>query len=261
MRIGTFRILNYKSSLMLPINSIRHRYLNCYSDNYQRIMDHLRAKLDVPQYEWRRILKVTNFNKKSIIFQSLTTIEYLLKNGPPRVAQEMRNDMMFKIQNLMSFSYYEDNSDKGHSIREKCILIQDLVQQPQRLEVEREQARQYRDKFNPQGQSAYGNPAAIGSQYGGGSAQGYGGYGQNQESSGVISNAVGGLVSGAGSVLSGASSLISSGISYWKGNEQPKGYTGGTQKMMGFGSNDSGYMGGGGSTNYAPPGGGLSSYS
>ncbi len=46
-----------------------------------------------------------------------------MKNGPPRVANEMRNEMMFKIQNLMSFSYYEDNVEKGHAIREKCILI------------------------------------------------------------------------------------------------------------------------------------------
>lgn len=125
----------------------------------------------------------------------------------------------------------------------------------------------YRDKFNPQSSSSYDNPAAISSNGGGG--QGYGGYGQNQESSGVISNAVGGLVSGAGTVISGASSVLSTGISYlgWKGTEQSKGYTGGTSKMMGFGSNDnySGYMGGtgsGGGTNYAPPGGsGLPAYS
>ncbi len=73
------------------------------------------------------------------------------------------------------------------------------------------------------------------------------------------------MVSGAGSVISGASSVLTTGISYlgWKGTEQPKGYTGGTTKMMGFGSEDSysGYMGGSGNTNYAPPGGGLSSYS
>lgn len=29
-----------------------------YSDNYQSIMSHLRAKLDVPAFEWRRVLKV-----------------------------------------------------------------------------------------------------------------------------------------------------------------------------------------------------------
>ena len=77
-------------------------------------MTHLKQKLDVPAFEWRRVLK------------SLTAMEYLLKNGPPRVAQDLRNDM-FKLQSLMSFSYHEDNMDKGHSIREKAILLQDLV--------------------------------------------------------------------------------------------------------------------------------------
>ncbi len=74
---------------------------------------------------------------------------------------DMRNDMMFKIQNLQSFSHYEDNVDRGHAIREKCILIQDLVQSPQRLEVEREQAKQYRDKFYPQ--SGLGRPDNVAS--------------------------------------------------------------------------------------------------
>ncbi len=74
-------------------------------------------------------------------------MEYLLKNGPPRVQQELRNDS-FKFSQLQSFSYYEDNSDKGLAIRDKAILIQDLITSPQRLEVEREQARVYREKFN-----------------------------------------------------------------------------------------------------------------
>lgn len=56
---------------------------------------------------------------------------------------------MFKITSLQSFSFYEDGMDKGHSIREKSILLQDLLTQTQRLEVEREQARQYREKFYP----------------------------------------------------------------------------------------------------------------
>jgi hypothetical protein len=50
-------------------------------------------------------------------------LEYILKNGSPRVASDIRSDMMFKLQGLMSFSYYEDNADKGHSIREKAILL------------------------------------------------------------------------------------------------------------------------------------------
>ena len=69
--------------------------------------------------------------------------------------------------------------DKGHSIREKSILLQDLVTQPQRLEVEREQARQYREKFHPGsthsgGGGGYeyggGAPLSMGSSGGSGSA-------------------------------------------------------------------------------------------
>jgi len=49
-------------------------------------------------------------------------MEYLLKNGPPRVQQELRADT-FKFSQLQSFSFYEDNTDKGLAIRDKAILI------------------------------------------------------------------------------------------------------------------------------------------
>lgn len=70
-------------------------------------------------------------------------MEYLLKNGPFRVQQDLRNEM-FKITTLQNFTYYEDNIDKGASIREKAILISDLLTSPGRLDEEREQARIYR---------------------------------------------------------------------------------------------------------------------
>jgi hypothetical protein len=47
---------------------------------------------------------------------------------------------MFKITTLQSFTFYEENMDKGGSIREKAILIADLLVNPQKLELEREQA-------------------------------------------------------------------------------------------------------------------------
>lgn len=56
---------------------------------------------------------------------------------------------MFKITTLQNFTYYEENQDKGAQIREKAILLADLVVNPQKLEFEREQARQYRMKFYP----------------------------------------------------------------------------------------------------------------
>lgn len=56
-------------------------------------------------------------------------MEYILKNGPPRVQQDLRNDM-FKITTLQNFTYYEDNIDKGNAIRDRAILLSDLLTHP-----------------------------------------------------------------------------------------------------------------------------------
>jgi hypothetical protein len=37
---------------------------------------------------------------------------------------------MFKITTLQNFSYYEENLDKGAAIREKAMLISDLLTRP-----------------------------------------------------------------------------------------------------------------------------------
>ena len=125
---------------------------------------------------------------------------------------------------------------------------------PQRLEVEREQARAYREKFNiGQRFDSYGGGGNMSSV----SSQGYGGYGQKQDQPGVIGAAAQGIGSIATGVASGVGSAITTGISYlgWKGNQQ--GPPSGT-KMTGFGSDS--YSGGsgayqGGSSIYNPPGG------
>ncbi len=175
MRIGTQRIRSSRSQLMLPLASkdiyILFRIdmsnpLCFHSENCQRILEHLKQKLDVPAFEWRRILKVRIYSKTRIfyprsfsfrkisgslilfqtekdilqfyvivltckysndsILQSLSAMEYLLKNGPPRIQQDLRNEM-FKISGLQNFTYFEDGQDKGHSIRDKAILLQDLL--------------------------------------------------------------------------------------------------------------------------------------
>ena len=46
-------------------------------------------------------------------------MEYLLKNGPMNVYQDLRNEV-FKLRQLDNFTYYEDNLDKGLSIRNKA---------------------------------------------------------------------------------------------------------------------------------------------
>ncbi len=44
---------------------------------------------------------------------------------------------MFRITTLSNFSYMEEGSDKGASIREKSHLIADLLTIPSKLEEER----------------------------------------------------------------------------------------------------------------------------
>lgn len=63
-------------------------------------MKHLWAKLQLQPKEWRRI------------FKSLNTMDYLLKNGAPRVVQDIKDDL-YKIRSLNNFSYREGGQDRG----------------------------------------------------------------------------------------------------------------------------------------------------
>ena len=45
---------------------------------------------------------------------------------------------MFKITTLQNFTYYEDNIDRGSAVREKAILLADLLTSPAKLDEERE---------------------------------------------------------------------------------------------------------------------------
>ena len=63
-------------------------------------MKHLWSKLNSKPKEWRRI------------FKALHAMEYLIKNGAPRVVQDIKDDL-FKIRALQDFSYNENGTDRG----------------------------------------------------------------------------------------------------------------------------------------------------
>ena len=69
-------------------------------DDYNIIMKYLWAKTQCKPKEWRRI------------FKALNTLDYLCKNGAPRVIQDLKDDM-FKIRNLSDFSFKEGDNDRG----------------------------------------------------------------------------------------------------------------------------------------------------
>ena len=69
-------------------------------EDYNVIMKHLWAKLACKPKEWRRI------------FKAMSVMDYLVKNGAPRVIQELKDDM-YKIKTLENFSYKDNGNDRG----------------------------------------------------------------------------------------------------------------------------------------------------
>ena len=64
-------------------------------EDYNVIMKHLWAKVQCKSKEWRRI------------FKALNTMDYLVKNGAPRVVQDIKDDL-YKIRSLQDFSFNEN---------------------------------------------------------------------------------------------------------------------------------------------------------
>ena len=61
-------------------------------------MKHLWSKLSLKQREWRKI------------FKALHAFDYLLKNGAPRIVQDLRDDL-YKIRSLQDMEYIVEGKD------------------------------------------------------------------------------------------------------------------------------------------------------
>jgi hypothetical protein len=64
------------------------------------IMKHLWLKVQSKPKEWRKI------------FKALNAMDYLVKNGAPRVVQDIKDDL-YKIRSYNDFSYVESGQDHG----------------------------------------------------------------------------------------------------------------------------------------------------
>ena len=87
------------------------------------------------------------------IYKGLHALDFLVKNGAPRIVQDLKDDL-YKIRTLQDMQYTVDGVDKTAGIREKAKTICELVSEPSRLEEEREFSRKNRDKFRGQGSEA-----------------------------------------------------------------------------------------------------------
>ena len=68
-------------------------------NDYNVIMKHLWGKMTLKPKEWRKI------------FKALHAMDYLLKNGAPRIIQDLRDDL-FKIRSLQDMEYNVEGKDK-----------------------------------------------------------------------------------------------------------------------------------------------------
>lgn len=99
-------------------------------EDYNVIMKHLWAKLQSKPKEYRRI------------FKALNVMDYLVKNGAPRVVQDIKDDL-YKIRTFNNFSYSENGSDHGQGgkffnifklcraiVRDKSRELMELLENP-----------------------------------------------------------------------------------------------------------------------------------
>ena len=78
-------------------------------EDYNVIMKHLWGKVQSKPKEWRRI------------FKALSCMDYLCKNGAPRVVQEIKDDL-YKIRTLQDFSFQENGMDRGQGGKLKILF-------------------------------------------------------------------------------------------------------------------------------------------
>ena len=79
-------------------------------EDYNIIMKHLWKKVQSKPKEWRRI------------FKALNTMDYLVKNGAPRVVQDIKDDL-YKIRSLQDFSFNENGTDRGQGGKRIFLII------------------------------------------------------------------------------------------------------------------------------------------
>ncbi|XP_046690598.1 epsin-3 isoform X3 [Silurus meridionalis] len=81
------------------------------------------------------------------VYKALTLLEYLVKTGAERVAQQCKENI-HAIQTLRDFQYIDrDGMDQGVNVREKAKHLVALLQDNEKLKQERAQARITRERM------------------------------------------------------------------------------------------------------------------
>ncbi|XP_021550457.1 epsin-2 isoform X3 [Neomonachus schauinslandi] len=81
------------------------------------------------------------------VYKALTLLDYLIKTGSERVAQQCRENL-FAVQTLKDFQYIDrDGKDQGINVREKSKQLVALLKDEERLKAERAQALKTKERM------------------------------------------------------------------------------------------------------------------
>ncbi|KAI4902562.1 hypothetical protein NFI96_022001 [Prochilodus magdalenae] len=95
------------------------------------------------------------------VYKAMTLMEYLIKTGSERVAQQCRENI-YAVQTLKDFQYIDrDGKDQGVNVREKAKQLVTLLKDEERLREERIHALKTKEKM-AQTSSASSAPSAPG---------------------------------------------------------------------------------------------------
>ncbi|KAK0138700.1 Epsin-2 [Merluccius polli] len=81
------------------------------------------------------------------VYKALTLLDYLIKNGSERVAQQCRENI-FTVQTLRDFQFTDrDGRDQGVNVREKAKQLVTLIRDEEKLKQERSQALKTKERM------------------------------------------------------------------------------------------------------------------
>ncbi|XP_004616992.1 epsin-1 isoform X1 [Sorex araneus] len=131
------------SSLMSEIADLTYNVVA-----FSEIMSMIWKRLNDHGKNWRHVYK------------AMTLMEYLIKTGSERVAQQCKENM-YAVQTLKDFQYVDrDGKDQGVNVREKAKQLVALLRDEDRLREERAHALKTKEKL---AQTATASSAAVGS--------------------------------------------------------------------------------------------------
>jgi len=111
------------------------------------------AFTEIMQMIWKRL----NDNGRNWrhVYKALVLLEYLIKTGTEKVAQQCRENI-FAIQTLKDFQHFDESKDQGMNVREKAKQLVLLLKDDERLRNERARALKAKERF-AQAASGFGS--------------------------------------------------------------------------------------------------------